>query len=77
MRRSHAYGAATYPQTKFGSIGIRVEPRLLPVMGGIVLGDDGRNGGVSMSSMKASPISLLTRIRVGGAWCVWCFYEHP
>ena len=32
------YGAATYPQTKFGSIGIRVEPRLLPVMGGIRAG---------------------------------------
>ena len=28
-----AYGAATYPQTKFGSIGIRVEPRLLRGMG--------------------------------------------
>ncbi|MXZ01224.1 hypothetical protein F4Y93_11505 [Candidatus Poribacteria bacterium] len=43
-----AYGAAVYPQTKFGSIGIRVEPRLLPVMGGIVLGDNGRSGGVEV-----------------------------
>ena len=43
-----AYGAATYPQTKFGSIGIRVEPRLLPVMGGIVLADNGRSGGVDV-----------------------------
>lgn len=43
-----SYGAVTYPQTKFGSIGIRVEPRLLPVMGGIVLGDDGRKGGVEV-----------------------------
>ncbi len=43
-----AYGAVTYPQTKFGSIGIRVEPRLLPVMGGIVLGDNGRKGGVEV-----------------------------
>ena len=43
-----SYGAATYPQTKYGSIGIRVEPRLLPLMGGIVLGDNGRNGGVDV-----------------------------
>ncbi len=43
-----AYGAVTYPQTKFGSIGIRVEPRLLPVMGGVVLADSGRRGGVEV-----------------------------
>ena len=43
-----AYGAVIYPQTKFGSIGIRVEPRLLPVMGGIVLADNGRSGGVDV-----------------------------
>ncbi len=38
------YGTTTYPQTKYGSIGIRVEPRLLPVMGGTVLGDNNRAG---------------------------------
>lgn len=38
------YGAVIYPQTKFGSIGIRVEPRLLPVMGGVVMGDNHRVG---------------------------------
>ena len=38
------YGAVIYPQTKFGSIGIRVEPRLLPVMGGVVIGDKNRVG---------------------------------
>jgi len=42
------YGAVDYPQTKFGSIGIRVEPRLLPVMGGMVLADDDRKGGVDV-----------------------------
>lgn len=42
--KTASYGAAAYPQTKFGSIGIRVEPRLLPVMGGTVLGDNGRKG---------------------------------
>ena len=43
-----AYGAVTYPQTKFGSIGIRVEPRLLPVIGGLVLADSGRSGSVAV-----------------------------
>ena len=43
-----SYGAVTYPQTKFGSIGIRVEPRLLPLMGGVVFGDNGRKGGVEV-----------------------------
>ena len=39
-----AYGAVEYPQTKFGSIGVRVEPRLLPPLGGVVLADGGRRG---------------------------------
>lgn len=39
-----AYGAVEYPQTKYGSIGIRVEPRLLPVMGGVVIADNSRRG---------------------------------
>ena len=38
------YGAVIYPQTKFGSIGIRVEPRLLPVLGGVIIGDKNRVG---------------------------------
>ena len=42
------YGIVDYPQTKFGSIGIRVEPRLLPVTGGIVLADNNRVGGVDV-----------------------------
>jgi hypothetical protein len=39
-----AYGPTSYPQTKFGSLCIRVEPRLLPPMGGIVIADDNRRG---------------------------------
>ena len=41
-----AYGDVEYPQTKYGSIGMRVEPRLLPVMGGVVIGDNDRSGKV-------------------------------
>ena len=42
------YGAVEYPQTKYGSIGMRVEPRLLPVMGGVVIGDNDRRGKVEV-----------------------------
>jgi len=34
-----AFGPLTFPRTKFGSIGIRVEPRLLPPLGGTVIAD--------------------------------------
>ena len=39
-----AYGAVQYPQTKYGSMGLRVEPRLLPVIGGVIIADDNRRG---------------------------------
>ena len=41
-----SYGEVEYPQSKYGSIGMRVEPRLLPVMGGVVIGDNNRRGKV-------------------------------
>ncbi|MYH80768.1 hypothetical protein F4009_09800 [Candidatus Poribacteria bacterium] len=66
------YGAATYPQTKFGSIGIRVEPRLLPVMGGIVLGDNGRSGGVEVVHEGESDFVAYQNILAGhGAFGVF------
>ena len=55
-----SYGAATYPQTKFGSIGMRVEPRLLPVMDGIVLADSGRKGSVDVVHEGESDLRCLS-----------------
>ena len=67
-----AYGAVTYPQTKFGSIGIRVEPRLLPVMGGIVLGDNGRKGGVEVAHEGDSDFVAYQNVLAGhGAFGVF------
>jgi hypothetical protein len=43
-RKIASYGPVEYPQTKYGSIGIRVEPRLLAVMGGVVIADEDRRG---------------------------------
>lgn len=43
-RKTAAYGALRFPATKHGSIGIRVEPRLLPDAGGEVIGDAGQRG---------------------------------
>jgi hypothetical protein len=37
-RKTAAYGAVEFPKTKFGSICMRVEPRLLPALGGQVIG---------------------------------------
>jgi len=39
-----SYGAVEFPQTKYGSIGVRVEPRLLPPMGGVIIADEDRRG---------------------------------
>jgi len=53
-RKISAYGAAEYPQTKFGAIGIRVEPRLLPPLGGEILADAGRRGSAGVVHEKES-----------------------
>ena len=37
-------GAVEMPQTKHGGLGIRVEPRLLPFAGGVIVADGGRRG---------------------------------
>ena len=37
-RKTATYGAVEFPQTKFGSVCMRVEPRLLPALGGQVIG---------------------------------------
>jgi len=37
-RKTAAYGSVEFGKTKFGSIGVRVEPRLLPALGGRVIG---------------------------------------
>ena len=42
--KTAAYGSAEFPKTKYGSIGVRVEPRLLPPLGGAILADGGRRG---------------------------------
>lgn len=48
------YGAVEYSETKYGSIGMRVEPRLLPVMGGVVIGDNNRRGKVEVIDENTS-----------------------
>jgi hypothetical protein len=43
-RKTATYGPLRFAATKHGSIGVRVEPRLLPGFGGTVIGDGGRRG---------------------------------
>lgn len=47
-RKLAAYGPLEFPATKFGGIGVRIDPRLLPGAGGSVLADDGRRGDASI-----------------------------
>lgn len=43
-RKTASYGDVEFSKTKFGSIGVRVEPRLLPPLGGVIIADGGRRG---------------------------------
>ncbi len=40
--KTAAYGAVEYAATKHGTIGVRVQPQLLPFMGGQVIGGEGQ-----------------------------------
>ncbi|HXF61117.1 MAG TPA: DUF6807 family protein [Caldilineaceae bacterium] len=59
--KTAAYGALTYPATKFGSVCVRVEPRLTPAAGGVVMADGGRRG-------KADEVAMQQP-------CDWVAYE--
>ena len=48
------YGALDYSKTKFGSIGIRVEPQLLPVCGGEIVADGSRRGKAEVAIDQAN-----------------------
>jgi len=54
--KTSSYGNAEYPQTKFGSIGVRVEPRLLPPLGGVIMGDGGRSGNADVVQEQPSDL---------------------
>jgi len=41
-RKIAAYGELEFPATKFGGVGVRVDPRLLPISGGKILGEHGK-----------------------------------
>jgi len=43
-RKTANYGDVEFSKTKFGSIGVRVEPRLLPPLGGVIIADGDRRG---------------------------------
>ncbi len=53
-RKIAAYGPLDMPKTKYGSIGIRVEPRLLANFGGVVLADGGRQGNAEALNLQDS-----------------------
>lgn len=61
-----AFGDLRFPQTKFGSIGIRVEPRLLPPMGGSVIADGQRGSADIAHETEARTVAYENIDGLGG-----------
>ena len=65
-RKTAAYGAAEFPKTKFGSIGARVEPRLLPPLGGVIIADGGRRGAAALVDARRESDFVAYENTLGG-----------
>ncbi len=72
------YGVLDFAQTKFGSIGIRVEPRLLPLSGGVVIGDVKRRGSADLLVDQESDFVAYENELAGqGRFGVWMSSLEP
>lgn len=65
-RKIAAYGSVEYGQTKHGSIGLRIEPRLLPVFGGVIIADGNRRGDAGVVSETHSAFVAYENANTGG-----------
>lgn len=65
-RKIAAYGAVQYPQTKYGSIGVRVEPRLLPDFGAEIIADNDRRGRADVVHEQESDFVAYERASTAG-----------
>jgi hypothetical protein len=63
------FGDIEYPRTKFGSIGIRVEPRLLPPLGGTVIADNDRRGNADVVHEQDSRFLAYENAITGSSTC--------
>ena len=73
-----SYGALDFAQTKFGSIGIRVEPRLLPISGGVVIGDAGRRGSAdALVDQESDFVAYENQLAGSGRFGVWLHSLEP
>ena len=73
-----SYGALDFAQTKFGSIGIRVEPRLLPISGGVVIGDAGRRGSADpLVDQESDFVAYENQLAGSGRFGVWLHSLEP
>jgi hypothetical protein len=77
--KTAAYGALEFPQTKFGSIGIRVEPRLLPPLGAVVLADGGRRGSAAQvdQQRESDYVAYENDAPLGGRFGVFMTIRDP
>ena len=65
-RKTAAYGAAEFPQTKFGCIGARVELRLLPKLGGVIIADAARRGTAALVDARRESDFVAYENTIGG-----------
>ncbi|MBO9597432.1 MAG: PmoA family protein [Cohnella sp.] len=68
-RKQASYGSLTFAQTKYGSIGMRVEPRLLSEFGGVVMADGGRKGNAEAVNQQESDFIAYENDIGGGRRC--------
>jgi hypothetical protein len=72
-----AYGALEYAPTKFGSIGVRVEPRLTPDLGGEVITSEGQRGNADVAiDQRCSYVAYENRLGAGDHWGILLAPPH-
>ena len=75
--KTAAFGPLRFPKTKFGSIGIRVEPRLLPPLGGTVIADGTRGDASVAHETDAGFVAYENGDGVGGRFGVLLSRPDP
>lgn len=75
--KTAAHGPLRFPRTKFGSIGIRAEPRLLPPLGGTVIADGARGDASVAHETEARSVAYENGDGLGGRFGVLLSRPDP
>lgn len=75
--KTASFGSLRFPRTKFGSIGIRAEPRLLPPLGGEVIADGVRGDASVAHETEAGYVAYENGDGIGGRFGVLMTRPDP